>query len=261
VDRAKLFSPAAVERANKNLAEIHDQYHIDLVIDTFTELPGAGDARLKALKSSREKNKFLDATARDRAEHEGVDGLYLLVLTDPSVAVLVGYPSRRESERLPLDQGGGFSWTKRDEHLLGPFRRGLRPGGDHDSALRVLVEHFRKAIDSRVAVEPSPLPILPAAAVVGGLVGLWVLLSLVRRMAARRDSGPPPSIYQPAMLGSLFGIPAGFWIYDRLFQLERARTPPAEEHAKSPPDAEEGVPPAAPTPPPEEGAPLIEERS
>ena len=265
VDKAKLFSAEAIDRANRSLAEVRDRYKIELRVETLPELPPQDQAKFKALKSNSDKTGFLRETALDRAENERVDGLYLLVLTDPPVATLVGYPSRRENEEVRLEDGGGLSRIKRDKQLLGPFRDGLKHGHDRDRALLALVDHFRMAVESRIAAAPSPLDTVPAAIVVGGLAGFWLLLVLLRRLVVSREEGgdPAPTIYQPAMLGSLFGTPAAFWIYDRLFHLERACKPAAvEAPLPPPPSAAEGVKaPETATETTETPVPVIEERS
>jgi hypothetical protein len=109
---------------------------------------------------------------------------------------------------------------------------------DPDGALLRLVDHFRMVVKERVAPPPSPLETGPAAILIGVMIGVWILLMVLHRAVARRQavaSGEPcRPLYQPAMLGSLFGVPAGFWVYDRLFRRER---PPAETAVEEPPAA------------------------
>jgi hypothetical protein len=226
IDQAKLFSPAAVERANLLVAAIREQYGIDLVVDTIEELPGQSEATFRSMRTSAMRRLYHDV-ALDRADNEGVDGIYFLVTTKPRYVVVVGWPpARRESEDLPLDQGGGLSTTKRETKMRQPFVREL--GDDPDAALLRLVYHFRAAVKERLPPPPSPLGTFQAAILVGVMFGAWVALMLLQRAVARRQATatgePCRSLYQPAMLGSLFGVPAGFWIYDRLFRSER---PPA----------------------------------
>jgi hypothetical protein len=224
-DKAKLFSAAAVERANRLLGEVREKYDIDLYLDTFKELPGAYAEQFRQLKT-REKARFFRDTAQKLADEEGVDGLYVLVTTDPRNVVLVGWPERREDETRLLEKRGGFSSTKRNE-LRRRFAREIAEDPDH--ALSVLVDRFRIYVESRVQRAPSPLGTIQAALVVGSALGLWVLLSLLRRARALREAGathePVRGLYQPALLASLFGVPAGFWVYDRLFRLERPTAP------------------------------------
>ncbi len=234
IDKAKLFSPQAVERANQRIATIQKDYHIGLYVDTLTELPDIDPAKFRSM-GTRQRDRLYHDIAEERADAEGIDGIYVLVTTNPGNVVLVGWPGRRDVENIPLEQGGGLSYTKRETRMRKPFAREL--GKDPDGALLRLVDHFSVVVQERISPPPSPLETLGAAIVVGVLVGAWVLLFLLRRAIARRQaaaSGEPcRPIYQPAMLGSLFGVPAGFWIYDRLFRGER---PSAAEHVAEPPE-------------------------
>ncbi len=222
IDKAKLFGPQAVERANQRIATIREEYHIDLYIDTLQELPDVDTAKFLSMRS-RERAKVYQNVAEERADEAGVDGIYVLVTTNPGNIVLVGWPGRRNSEDLPLEKGGGLSYTKRDTRMRKPFVREL--GKDPDGALLRLVDHFSAVVQERVSPPPSPLETMGAAIIVGALVAAWVLRLLLRRAVAHRQPAatgePCRPIYQPAMLGSLFGVPAGFWIYDRLFRCER----------------------------------------
>jgi hypothetical protein len=255
-DEAKLFGPEAVKRAEQLISGIRDEYHIDLRIDTLTELPGADPSKLRSM-SNRQRAKFLREIAQQRADDEGVNGIYVLVTTQPRNVVLIGWPELREVERgllelrpIPLEKGGGLSKTKRESRMRVPFAREI--ASNPDDALLRLVDHFRMALKDRETPPPSPLETVPALILVGILVGAWVLLRILRGAVARRQTSalgePCPRLYQPAMLGSLFGVPAGFWIYDRLFRSERppagsaigmATAPPApeprvEEHSQAP---------------------------
>jgi hypothetical protein len=249
IDKAKLFSPQAVERANKRISAIRQEYHIDLCIDALTELPDVDPAKIRPM-GSRERDRLYRGIAEERADEAGVDGIYVLVTTNPGNVVLVGWPGRRNSEDVPLEEGGGLSYTKRDTRMRKPFVREL--GQDHDQALLRLVDHFSVVVQERISPPPSPLETMEAVTVVGVLVGVWVLLFLLRRAVARRQAAttgePCRPIYQPAMLGSLFGVPAAFWIYDRLFRSERPAHGVHVEEAIEPPHeptvAEESPSPA-----------------
>ena len=246
-DDARLFSPAAVEQADRRIEDVREQYGIDLYVETMEELPGADASRLLKMKS-RDRSRFLRETAQQRAEAAGVDGIYLLVTTNPSNTVLVGWPERRESEDLPLEKGGGLSTWKREHELRRPFAKRLT--SDPDGNLKALIDHFRKAVHSRETPPPSPLETVPATILVAGMVGGWILLSLLRRATARRQAAVGGEqvhpLYHPGMLGSMFGVPAGFWVYDRLFRVERPPVPATVAVVEAP------LPPVSPEPHPAE---------
>jgi hypothetical protein len=243
VDHAELFSPAAVTKANRLLKEVADRYGIQLRVETLAKLPPKNAESFSGLTHRGERVRFLEKLAEERADEQDVDGLFVLVTTEPPSVSLVACPLRRYDHFRSLEEGGGLSPTTRTE-LRKPFVKELQ--ADPNRALLALVDHFRLAVAQRVQVDPAPLPPVPALLLVGGLLAAWLLLSLLRRLLPDPATGRPPDLYRPAVLTSLFGTPAGFWVYDRLFRLERPRTPP---------------PP--PEPPPEEGAgppaPLVEE--
>jgi hypothetical protein len=236
-DEAKLFSAAAVEQANRRIADIKDIYQIDLFVDTLKELPDTTREQVLSMRS-RDQKKLYRKTAQELAEKAGVNGIYVLVTTEPRNVVLIGWPTEdRENARKPLEEGGGLSATQRDDRLLKPFMRELR--NDPDAALLRLIDHFRTAVTSRVADDPSPLETMAAFFLVSILFAAWLVLSLLRRATVKRQAEEmgesAGTLYPPAMLGSLFGVAAGFWVYDRLFRNERPQTAAATAETAAPP--------------------------
>jgi hypothetical protein len=53
------------------------------------------------------------------------------------------------------------------------------------------------------------------AGMLGGGLALWLLLRLIRR---KIGAG---CVETPASLGTMFGFPAGWWIYDKLYPFNR----------------------------------------
>lgn len=238
LDGAALFGKPAVERASQVAADIQDKFGVQLVIETAKAPPGVDPDKLRRMRSKDQIRELREA-ARRRAEELNIHGLYALITTDPRHVTVVGWPADIELE-----------WTtssyKREElrRALAGHRR-----EDPDDALVRAVEGYRAILGD--PVRKSPLGTFRALAVVGALLGLWVLLSFLRSRAAAPER--PLPIYPPAMLGSLFGVPAGFWVHDRLFQMERpaspedapaqpapAPAPPAPGHAE-PPAGEEAT--------------------
>jgi hypothetical protein len=223
LDGAKLFHQPAIDRVSRLAADIHETFGIQMVIETAKAPPGLDPEKLRHMRS-RAVIRALRDVAQDRAMELKVDGLYVLITTDPRHVTVVGWPANREEE-------WALSNYKREE-LRKELARNLV--GDPDDALVHAVESYRALLGDRV--HRSPLGTFRALAVVGVLLGVWLLL----RFARRRAAGPerPLPIYPPAMLGSLFGVPAGFWIQDRLFQAERPLHPDALTRAPVPPPSE-----------------------
>ncbi len=237
LDQAGLFSPRAVNRVTEIGEKLRQQNKMDLCIETRPQAPGMAPDLIRRMRNRLFENQRIEA-AKKRAEELGVHGLYVMITTEPQHVTVVGWPSPDEQEakryrdaHFSTAAPRETSWYKRRE-----LQRALAKISDKNSADDVLI----KAIDqywSRVQAPPqeSPLETIPALIVAGGLVGFWVVLRVIRsRLPDRRP------IYQPAMLGSILGVPAGFWINDRLFQSERPVSP---SYASLPPShAEERDP-------------------
>ena len=79
------------------------------------------------------------------------------------------------------------------------------------------------------------------AALVVGSLGLWLVLLVVRkkmRASARAGGVPADGVdrLSPALLGSMFGVAAGHWVYDQLFRdTPRSSTPVLPELLAGPP--------------------------
>jgi uncharacterized membrane protein YgcG len=82
-DEAKVFSPEAVKKANAEIREIMRKYAKDLLFETFPSVPEAQKEKVKSM-SREERAKFFETWAKERAEAAVVNGVYILVCTDPS---------------------------------------------------------------------------------------------------------------------------------------------------------------------------------
>lgn len=229
IDNEHLFGKEAIDRVAQVVADLRKDNKVDLCIETMKEAPGLPSEKHRKMKM-KEVLTALRYAAQDRAEQLGVHGLYVMITTDPKHATVVGWPA---------------DWERREEgskHKREQLHKALAKmvlTRNPDETLWRAVEQYRASV--RAPARPSPLQTLPAVAVAGGLLGAWLLLRLLR--ARSLDRRP---IYQPAMLGSIFGVPAGFWINDRLFQAERpvavaveaAPQPPTEATVEANPDAE-----------------------
>jgi hypothetical protein len=214
IDNAHLFSQGASDRVARIADDLREVNQIDLCIETLKAAPGLPPEAQRTMKS---KNLLLALrqAAQDRADQLGVHGLYVMITTDPKHVTVVGWPADVERS----EEG---SKHKRDELRKALAKMVLTQ--DPDATLLRAVEQYKAMV--RAPARPSPLQTLPALAVAGGLLGFWLVLRLVQGRS--RDRRP---VYQPAMLGSIFGVPAGFWINDRLFQAERPAASAAPEAA------------------------------
>lgn len=217
LDNAGIFSPAAVHKAATELESYEAPFDVRLVIETFPALTER-DKELTRQQvgklGKRGLERRLDRLAKDRADNHRAAGLfkhaaYVLVVKDPPSVTVINYPSGFE---------GDLTAHRRDVLRMDLANRDPeRP----DAALFACVRHFKAAQEAQRPVI-SPLGTVPALALLGALVAAWVALRVVRRRLAGPDR---PRLYTPALMGSLFGVPAGAWVYDQLFEAERPVTP------------------------------------
>ncbi len=280
LDNVGLFGKSTILEANKEIAHLREDYKIDLVIETFAELPPRSDSEKQAWWPGGARNRALHAWAQDMADRGGmaptlysavwawagprsnladstvalwlagsppgqsIDGIYIAIFHGRTSAQrdvrVVGWPTKRE-DAIP--------WEKRDD-LRKLLARDL--GRNPDGALLDAIDLFRSQVRYLHAASPSPLNVPATLGLVGGLVGVWLVLVAVRyRLARRAAPGRPASLYQPAVMGALFGVPAAFWVHDQLFRALPAEAPAIIE----PPPAE------PPPPPPSPEAPASEENT
>ena len=79
-DGAGFFSPATVEQANRQIADINGKYGKDVVIETYPALPANLAPQLESLGQER----FYANWLRDRAAQLGLDGVLVLITRQPA---------------------------------------------------------------------------------------------------------------------------------------------------------------------------------
>jgi hypothetical protein len=233
-DKLKLFSARAVGNATKAIRELKEKFHVDLFIETTAEGPALTDKEKREWFGWRKRtfrHQTLDAFAtnhgealREKRQEEGgnFSGIYVVIIEEEGnrEVGIGGWPTEHLADSK-------VSWVKRDA-----LRKALEGKSDKDSAdacLRDFLTLFEA--QQREIVEPpqSPLGTRQALLVAGALAGAWLLLLFLRWRANQRV-GPgepePVAIYQPAMMGTLFGVPAAFWVNDELFRALPPEVPP-----------------------------------
>src|SRR5947209_2524075 len=81
LDEAGMFSPAAMQKANEEIADINRLYHKDLLVETVTSAPA--DIKSVDPKNKSAMQRYFESWAIRRAENERVDGVYVLICKDP----------------------------------------------------------------------------------------------------------------------------------------------------------------------------------
>jgi hypothetical protein len=239
-DGAKMFSRAAVRLADKKLRKMADTYGLDVVIETIPTLTEEERQQLGSWRFWPMKRRVVAELARQRAEKADLDGVYVAIWAAPKLkeVVVTLYPEARDD----VLGGGGRAELRRT------FVRDLAEQPDH--ALAVGVDDLDKLLQRRFSAgSTTPLTGLQALAGVGGCLGLWVFLLALRARLRRSEEPADPVERSPALLAALFGMPAGYWTYDRLFRAggpvpSLVGTPlpllaPAEAPAREPAEGQE----------------------
>jgi hypothetical protein len=219
-DEAGLFTPAAVEKAERLIGEIRTNYHLDLTVDTVKALPPT-DHKWLYFWDRRQRNAFLEKWARERAQAAGVNGVFIQICNHPRDVRVVVWPPEREQ-----------SFTQADCERVRTFLVGRLQTGSPDEALLATVAKVSDLLEARATGqddESLSANAFVVAAVVAGLFGAWGALRLVRLRLRRAapDGGAQEkaeqTVERPARMGAMFGTPAAFWLYDKLF----LKVPPA----------------------------------
>jgi uncharacterized protein len=223
-DGAGLFKPDTLTRAREQIQEIRDTLHRDVSIETVPAVPPADQKRVHGM-GSRELAHYFDKWAKERAAAAGVDGVYILICTDPRHVQVIVWPDSRDA-----------TFPARDREKV---RKELASqlGKEADMALLHAVAEARATIQARQPVEsPATSPAWTVVSVILAIVILWLILGLWRAKLAARDNAMPVggvsgnAAFLPGLLGGMFGAVAGYWVYDRLFHggpRVKTESPPA----------------------------------
>jgi hypothetical protein len=213
-DEAGLFHAEAIARAEQRIADIHRKFDRRLFVQTVASA-SPKERRLFRFLGKPQVNRLLEEQARRRGDEVGMPGVYVVICNKPrDVHVIV----------RPDDD---TEFTERDaETLRRTVVRSLNQR-NADAALLVLVEQVQNVLQAHLdRGDSSAVNDGIFAAVLGGGLTLWLLLCLIRRKI--RSSGERTRTENAALLGAMFGSPAGVWIYDKLYPVYAVPLPPGE---------------------------------
>jgi hypothetical protein len=221
-DAAGLFRADIVARAEQQIDDIRRAYDRNLFVET---VPSASPRKWhwKWFLGTREVNRILQEQAEKRADAAGADGIYVVICNDPrDVHVVV----------RPADDP---AFTPHDAETLRRTIARLPRDSSPDEALRSLVRQVQSILQAHASRGQSTSVVhqFVLAGLLGGGVGLWLVLCLIRfKMRARHagstveESVEEKVRRRPALLGAMFGFPAGHWIYDKLYPAPNGKSGP-----------------------------------
>jgi uncharacterized membrane protein YgcG len=182
-DEGGVFSATAIEKANQVIRTIHRDLRKELLVETFASVP-----KDRVNDYTRNREEFFAGFVRDRAQAEGLEGIYVMVMKEPPphrfrIQVGVGQATRQRAFR-PADRDqlvrvfqSSFREDHYDEALLqgvafvqSTLRKNLQGGAVPAGPARSTVpiaQSFRSQPSSGGGV---PSFLILGLVVVGGLI-------------------------------------------------------------------------------------------
>jgi hypothetical protein len=134
-DDAKLFSPAAVKKADAIVRDIYRQHDRDVLVETFATVPAGDVEKVKSLDTAQRDAYFLQ-WAKDRSRDRMVNGIYVLICKDPrhlEVGVI-----EKEPHKFASGTSDAIKSALRQEFKEGRYDEGL------EQALKLAQERIVK---------------------------------------------------------------------------------------------------------------------
>jgi uncharacterized membrane protein YgcG len=273
LDQARMFSAEAIKKANEQIAELYRATKVELVIETFPEVPADHKAKLAALG----EKKFFQSWAEERAKERRVEGVYILLCRNPG-KLQYHVDARMASKGFTPAKGEAMAQT-----MLAKLRE-----KKFDAALLAATSAVSDAVakpaaaaqpDAAPKPKPAPAPAAPARdqqaaeegsgwtwILYGGLalIVLWIIFGMMRGSSRpQAQAGYPPPGYGPpvqgqpgygqpgygpagypqpqgggfmrSMLGGMLGAAGGMWAYNHLFGGQQAHGGPTGGPPPAPP--------------------------
>jgi uncharacterized protein len=238
-DEGKFFSDETRQKADNEIRDIFREYGKDLQIETFPT-PPADEAKDVNLKDRKERDKFFEKWARERARHDVVDGIYILICKEPRhLQVEVGNETQKKAFTLE-------DRNELRELLLEKFKKQKYDDGLLEAVEFVgkkLKAHGVRAKDSKTGAGAA-VPTNVGVGFMEGLGGLlcfgliviavvWLIIGLFRALSGMGGgyrSGYGPGYgggyggggggggFFSSLMGGMFGAAAGNWMYDSFFR-------------------------------------------
>jgi len=203
-DDARMFHASAVDRAEQQITGIHQSFNCGLFVRTIASASPRPPRWFPVLRTPR-INRMLEEQAHAFADESGMPGIHIVICHRPlDVHVVV-----RPGENVDLNRHDA-------ETLRQTLMRDLHDKSA-DAALLALVNRVRDMLQDHAERGSSPVVNgIVLVGLLGGGLALWLVLRLIRRRIGAASDRETLSRERPVLLGTMFGFPAGLWIYDKL---------------------------------------------
>lgn len=198
IDRAKMFTPAAKERAEQQFRDFQRRTKVEIVVETIPNLQGA-DPKLPDQLPPTEADRILKKYSEKQAAAKGVHGLYILIC--------------REPEKLKYESSRNSIKPEDTKAVVGAVLSSLK-NREFDQALMKAADVLEKIEASPRAVKQEQNSLSPIWTILLIGLGIWLVVGLMRGLSGAGTGGG----FFPSMLGGLFGGMAGMWMYDSFFR-------------------------------------------
>jgi TPM domain len=241
VDTEGLFQRSTIDRAEAAILDLKRQYNFDVRVETL-RLSDVERPKVERMSQRRTQARYFAELGRQTAEDRGVNGLSILLFTDPRYVELTVYPrsaeslfSRYQQRRLQRQLADQLQQPRPEAAIFDAaaavigFGWQARTPSTADSALLDALAQVGTVLRSQ-AGDPNAVRPLAIGILLAGGMAVWVVLALAsHRMSERKPAEgwavSAQSTGALAMLAARFGTPTGSWVYDRLFPAAPERQP------------------------------------
>lgn len=225
VDQAKLFSDAAVKKAEETIARIQTNHKKSVVIETFAKPPQEKDKEARG-ENAKARQAFFAKWAQDRAKASKVNGIYVLICKDPAHLRIVvdGQTIKKSFTAKDRDQ---VSETILAQFKSADFDQGLLLGMEKIEAKFTSTKGAVAGLLAAGATSSSSGTTANDTPSLGDSSSLWNLLIiagvvlvgfvLMRALFSAMSGGAGGGGFFSSLLGGIFGAAAGMWMYDQFF--------------------------------------------
>jgi hypothetical protein len=235
LDDAHLFSPEAIAAAQDKVRQLRREYRCAVFIDTVSGVPAADYKRAHSW-NSKTADAYFHEWALSRSQEFGVEGIHVLICTEPRHIEVLVWPESYDAEFGPKERLG----------LQRMLTRQLKT--KPDAALLQALEQIHVALRARYEPAAPSVDLMAVGAVLLAGVGAWLVLALVRWYLRKPEpfsfTGEMQTVAPTArLLAGMFGTPAAYWVMDReLPQTDFVKVEPIA-FVEEPPDDKHDAPP------------------